>query len=356
MDLKRWIGVFTAAILFFHIALSNVSFAIELDEGLIDIAFEELNELNPTDKRDAIDLLKVFFEDEEGLDNLKELLPDLLEAFGEKTGKDYESLLSEYGLSMSQIKSDIDELKNWSRADRMKLLDLIAEGDKEGVKALIEKYEENSSEQTGNPEEQPIQEQPTLPQITVKFTDIENHWAKPYIEFIASKGIVKGKAEGLFAPEDKVTRAEFTAMLVRLLQLEEKKYASEEMPFSDVSSNDWYYPIIKTAYNAGLAKGAGDKFYPNHLILRQQMAVLITRAASFMNRSTFVESKEIDETLSAYKDRDRVSDWAKTEVAVAIKLGLIRGMGGGMLAPQDTATRAQAVTVIYNLYKLIYEK
>lgn len=355
MGLKRWIAVVTAVLFFLFIASTNASFAIELDEGLLDIAFEKLNKLESTDKRDAIDLLKMFFEDEEGLEELKELLPDLLQAFGEKIGENYEDFLSKYGLSMKRIKSDIDELKNWSRADRMKLIDLIAKGDKEGVKALIEKYEENSSGETGSPIGQPVQNQPALPEITVKFTDIENHWAKPYIEFIASKGIVKGKAEGLFAPEDKVTRAEFTAMLVRLLQPEEKKYASEEMPFSDVSSNDWYYPIIKTAYNAGLAKGAGDKFYPNHLILRQQMAVLITRAASFMNRSTFVESKEIDETLSAYKDRDRVSDWAKTEMSVAIKLGLIRGMGGGMLAPQDTATRAQAATVIYNLYRLIYE-
>lgn len=357
MNLKKWIGIFTAVVLLSYTAIPDVAFAIRLDEGLLNTALKELNELNPALKKDAIDLLKVFFQDEEGLEDLKDILPDLIETYGEKTGKDYESLLSNYGLTLGKIKNDIDELKNWSRSDRIRLLDLIEKGDKSGIKALIDKYEKNSSGQTaGNAKEQSEETQPALPSVQVKFTDIENHWAKPYIEFLSNNGIIKGKTESVFAPEDKVTRAEFAAMLVRLLKLEEESSASAESPFSDVKQTDWYYPPVIIAYNYGLVKGDGDKFYPNNLISRQEMAALATRAASFVNKSTFVETREIDDILSPYKDHQRVSDWAKTEVAVAVKLGLIRGMGEGIIAPLETATRAQAATVMYNLYKIIYDE
>ncbi|ADL07272.1 S-layer homology domain-containing protein [Thermosediminibacter oceani] len=327
--------------------------AIELDEGLIDLAFEKLKTLDPTVKSDAIDLLEIFFNSEQGLEDLKDSLPDILALV---VGENYQDLLSKHGLSLGRLKSDIDDLKKWSKEDRLKLLDLIEKGDKEGVKALVEKYEgsDNSASGGGSLPEQPIQNQPVFPEISIKFNDIENHWARTYIEFIASKGIIKGKADGLFAPEDRVTRAEFTAMLVRLLKLEDEG-TGKDLPFTDVKPDDWFYSIVKAAYNSGLARGIGNKFDPNSLITRQEMAVLVTRAASIMNKSAFVDSAEVEKILSAYKDRDRISDWAKTEIAVAVKLGLISGVSADILVPGDTATRAQAATVIYNLYRLIYE-
>ncbi|MCG0275494.1 MAG: S-layer homology domain-containing protein, partial [Thermosediminibacteraceae bacterium] len=179
-------------------------------------------------------------------------------------------------------------------------------------------------------------------------------WARQYIEEMASRGIIKGIGEGVFAPDKNVTRAEFTAMLVRLLNLEDREIG-RNLPFTDVFLDDWFYSSVRAAYNSGLVKGTGDEFNPNSLITRQEMAVLVTRAASIMNKSAFVDSVEVEKILSAYKDRDRISEWAKTEIAVAVKLGLIRGVGADILAPGDTATRAQAATVIYNLYRLIYE-
>ncbi|TYP52422.1 S-layer homology domain-containing protein [Thermosediminibacter litoriperuensis] len=349
-------SLIAAVLLIFLLFLSssfNRSTAIELDEGLIDLAFEKLKNLDPADKSDAIYLLEIFFKSEQGLEDLKDSLPDVMALV---LGENYQDLLSKYGLSLGRLKSDIDDLKKWSKEDRLKLLDLIEKSDKEGVKALIKKYEggDDAAPGGGGIPREPVQNQPVFPEISIKFSDVENHWARTYIEYIASKGIIKGKAQGMFAPEDRVTRAEFTAMLVRLLKLEDKETV-QNLPFTDVLPDDWFYSTVRAAYNSGLARGTGDEFNPNSLITRQEMAVLVTRAASIVNKSAFVDSVEVEKILSAYKDRDRISEWAKTEIAVAVKLGLIRGVGTDILAPGETATRAQAATVIYNLYRLIYE-
>ena len=53
---------------------------------------------------------------------------------------------------------------------------------------------------------------------TARFSDIEDHWAKPYIEWAADKGIMSGKADGTFRPNEKVTRGQLASYLYRFDQ------------------------------------------------------------------------------------------------------------------------------------------
>ncbi len=327
------------------------AYSAGIDEGLIDILFEKLDSLDPRTKDDAVSLLKDYFVTPESLESLKQDIPGILRLI---IGEDYNTKLAGKGVTVEDIRCGIDWLKKWDKQDRMKILDLSKEGDKAGIKALLDKYEgvrsgggSGGEADTGDGEASP--EQPA-------FTDIQNHWAKPYIEFMSSKGIIKGKAAGIFAPEDRVTRAEFTTMLVRLLGLEQGGISEDGsvMPFTDVSEQDWFHEAVKTAYNIGLAKGRGDKFDPKGLITREEMVALITRAASIKNKSTFIDSAETDALLSAFKDRDSISGWAKTDIGIALKLGLVHGMSPDEFAPKATATRAQAAAAMYNLYKAVY--
>jgi len=337
--------------------LSPLTFAaIDVDEGLIDLAFKKLDELDDKVKSQAIDLLKDYFKSEGSLEILKQDLPGMLRLF---IGEDYEDKLREEGISLSQIKSDIDELKNWSRQDRMALLDAVKNGDKDEVMDLLEKNQNAGSGNGGSPsggtpsEEEP-QPSPPTQEKQINFADIEQHWAKPYILAMAQKGILAGKAQGLFAPEDKVTRAEFATMLVRLLQIQAP---AEDTSFSfpDVTEKDWFYEPVKAAYLAGLVKGKPHGFDSNSSITREEMIVLITRAASMKNKSTFVDSAEIEQILSRFKDSTRISDWARAEVAIAVKLGLASGVQVDMFDPKGLATRAQAAVVIYNLSNVLFE-
>ncbi|MCR4431970.1 MAG: S-layer homology domain-containing protein [Tepidanaerobacteraceae bacterium] len=331
--------------------------AINIDSGLVDLAFQKLSSLDDATKSDAMSLLQDYFRTEQGLDTLKQDLPGILKLV---IGDDYEQKLQEEGISLSRIKSDIDELKNWSRDDRMALLDMMEKGDKDGVKDLLEQYASSgtggASGAAGGGASTAVSGMGSaaFPEVEVKFSDIQKHWAKPYIEAMAKKGILTGRAEGVFAPDEKVTRAEFVAMLVRLLQLQAPSEGTFAV-FPDVTEKDWFYAPVRAAYAAGLAKGKQSGFDPKGLITREEMVSFVVRAASMKNKSAFVDSAEIEYLLLRFKDKEAISAWARTDVAVALKLSLVSGMKADEFSPRGTATRAQAACIIYNLYNLIYE-
>jgi len=52
-----------------------------------------------------------------------------------------------------------------------------------------------------------------------EFTDINNHWAKEDIELMTSKLIANGMTKTEFAPNEKITRAQYVSLLVRALGL-----------------------------------------------------------------------------------------------------------------------------------------
>ncbi|MGB9840963.1 S-layer homology domain-containing protein [Thermovenabulum sp.] len=331
------------------ILLQKNVYSLTIDDKFLNRVFDKINALDPDLKNDAFNLLESYFLSPQTLENLKTDLPGILSLV---IGSDYEKKLSQEGITLQDINKEIDNLKNWTREDRMKLLEFAKEGDKEGIKNLYEKYEDIN---TSSGSSSGMGGGSTLPsnipqQIKITFNDITNHWAKTYIEEMASRGIIKGIKEGIFAPNKNVTRAEFTAMLVRLLNLEQKEI---NFDFADVKKGQWYYDVIKIAFSNDLVKGKGNIFEPNAFITREEMVVLITRAASLKNKSTFINSIEENNLLTKFQDNKEISSWARTEIAVALKLGLVKGKGDNIFSPKSNATRAEAATMIYNLYNYL---
>lgn len=99
------------------------------------------------------------------------------------------------------------------------------------------------------------------PETPPAFTDITNTFAKDEINKLAAKGIIQGKTETSFAPNAQITRAEFTVLLARALNLPLKTY---EGKFEDVNtSKKWAFAGIEAAANAGIVNGMKDgKFNP----------------------------------------------------------------------------------------------
>ncbi|MCG0274845.1 MAG: S-layer homology domain-containing protein [Thermosediminibacteraceae bacterium] len=340
---KKFLVIFLAIIL-----IPGNAYSLTINDEIFDRMFDKLNSLDPVLKEEAFNLMESYFSSSKSLDLLKTDLPGILSLV---IGDDYEDKLSKEGISLDELNREIDKLKNWTREDRLLLLEYAREGNEEGIKNLYEKYksaEDDSLGNTGNTGNQLPPDDANLPEeIKVTFNDITNHWARQYIEEMASRGIIKGMGNGIFAPDKNVTRAELTAMLVRLLNLEQKEKTIE---FSDVKEGDWYYDVINIAYSNDLVKGKGNVFEPNAFITREEMVVLITRAAALKGKSTYVTSAEVEEMLSPFKDKDEISVWARIESAVALKLNLVRGRGEGIFSPKAHATRAEAATIIYNLY------
>ncbi|MEG6567997.1 S-layer homology domain-containing protein [Thermoanaerobacterium saccharolyticum] len=173
------------------------------------------------------------------------------------------------------------------------------------------------------------------------FNDIKNHWAKDDIEVLASKHIVEGVDANNFAPDKTITRAEFAAMMIRLLGIPEETYKGE---FSDVKTGDWYANAIEAAYKAGIILGDGSNMRPNDKITREEMAAIAMRV---YGKLAAYNEEQINKTT--FSDDNIISDWAKNAVANAVKQHIINGEPNNMFAPKGNATRAEAAAVLYNL-------
>lgn len=180
------------------------------------------------------------------------------------------------------------------------------------------------------------------------FADITSAaWARDAINALASKGIVNGKSETEFAPNDTVTRAEFAKMLMGVFGLDSGAYKTSS--FSDVSTDAWYFNSVETAYNLGIIQGVSEgKFAPNALITRQDMAVMVVRAANVCG----VTLPEIEE-LIVFADEAQIADYAKSAVTALQRANVINGVSDTEFAPLENATRAQAAQILYNVLALI---
>ena len=181
--------------------------------------------------------------------------------------------------------------------------------------------------------------------VANRFNDINGHWAVSDIEYMANKGYVKGIGEGNFGPEQSVTRAEFAAMLVNVLGITEQGVIS----FKDVATDSWYHNSVAKVYKAGLAKGKGvDTFDPQESITRQEMAAMLSNALKYQGKQS---SGDVSQ-LSLFQDNQLIDDWAKQAVADVLASKIINGKPstqGVIFAPQDRATRAEAVVMLRNL-------
>lgn len=177
------------------------------------------------------------------------------------------------------------------------------------------------------------------------FDDLSGHWAKADVELLASKLIVHGVTDSRFAPDADITRAEFTALLVRALGLS----LNPDGPtsgFADVAAIAWYKPAVEAAVDAGLASGLSpDRYAPSERITREQMAVMVAQALAFAGKEAAADRG----ALVKFTDRTSISDWAAAAVAQAVAAGILSGMTDGTFAPSDHATRAQAAAVLKRL-------
>jgi|GEM_PF-1196294 len=178
------------------------------------------------------------------------------------------------------------------------------------------------------------------------FRDIEGHWAQEEIVDMGSRLIVNGLPDGNFAPDKEVTRAEFTAMIVRSLGL---KGSGSAVSFRDVDEDDWFAPAVAAAVEYGLMQGTDEGgFQPQQTVTREQVMIIAARVLALLNIS--VEGS--GDPLAAYADGESVSAWALDGARKAVQAGIIQGRAADELAPGATMTRAEAVVVIQRLLQV----
>ncbi|MVP02460.1 SpoIID/LytB domain-containing protein [Paenibacillus lutrae] len=169
------------------------------------------------------------------------------------------------------------------------------------------------------------------------FADLPGtHWAFKTVEELTANHMINGTSESTFEPQRSITRAEFTALLVRAMKLS----ASGMHTFTDVRADEWYADSIAIAFQAGIVEGkTSTTFEPKANITRQEMVAMMMRA---YNKAAAGSAS----AAASFTDESEVADWALPYVKIAAELNLIDGRENGKFVPNGMSTRAEAATII----------
>lgn len=175
------------------------------------------------------------------------------------------------------------------------------------------------------------------------FSDVNGHWAEPYIEALTMEGVINGVSDNSFAPDSSVTREQFLKMLMivsakstgerMLFENPPKSDEGELSPFADVSADRWSYYYIKKAYGTIIyTEEYGEKFEPVKYITREEAAVWMSRAL------------ELSPAEPDFTDNDLIGK--KELVGAAAASGLISGFPDKSFRPGHTLTRGEASVML----------
>jgi YHS domain-containing protein len=184
------------------------------------------------------------------------------------------------------------------------------------------------------------------------FTDLpEDHWAYEAVMLMVEKGVFAGYTDGTFKPADKITRAEFAKIMVKVLELPVNENAKSG--FVDLADDHWSVPYIDAAskYLTGYQTASGLKYKPDEPAVREDMAVALVMALGLD-----LESESI---LTNYKDAGDIADILAPYVATAIENALISGYvndGVKTFKPKGELTRAEASKLLMNVLNVVEDK
>lgn len=178
------------------------------------------------------------------------------------------------------------------------------------------------------------------------FPDAQSNWAKTDIQTLSDQGIITGYPDGSFRPQGLITRAEFSAVMVKALALSPS--ATGTQTFNDVPSSHWAYPSIETVRSAGLVSGyPGGLFMPARSISRAEAIAILANAS----RTPVPNDGAVNQILGNYSDSSAIPAWARPGVAGAIQSGIYANdpNAGNSISPLQPATRGEVAAMVQNL-------
>ena len=176
------------------------------------------------------------------------------------------------------------------------------------------------------------------------FADVQpTDWAAEAVTFASARELFNGTSETTFSPEETTSRGMVATVLYRLEGQPEQALADV---YHDVSDDAWYADSVAWAAENGIVNGYGDgQFGPNDSVTREQFVVMLWR---------YVGSPEANShDLTAFTDANQINGYALEALCWAVENGVLNGNGNGRLAPEGTATRAEAAQILKNFIENI---
>ncbi len=192
-----------------------------------------------------------------------------------------------------------------------------------------------------------------LEQGPASYPDLpKDHWAYEAVTFLTDNKITVGYPDGLYRPDQKVTRGEFSTMVIKALGLYEKDTA-QIFPYKDIE-NHWAKRNIQVASYYGLVKGyPNDLFYPNNDVTRMEALNIVLNALSPEN----IDSEQAKHFVSVYSDYSEIPNWALIAAGQCQMLGIVYNTPGHehTLEPMRPATRGELAKFVFNMMTHVKE-
>lgn len=153
-----------------------------------------------------------------------------------------------------------------------------------------------------------------------RFNDMANHWAKDAVEFASSRELFNGVGNDAFGPDRSMTRGMVGTVLARLAGAD------------TAGGETWYAKGTVWAVENGISDGTA----PEQPVTREQLAAMLYRYAG---------SPAVSGELG-FDDADSISAWARDAVRWCVDNGILNGVGGNRMTPQDLARRGQVAAML----------
>lgn len=153
-----------------------------------------------------------------------------------------------------------------------------------------------------------------------RFNDMADHWAKDAVEFASSRELFNGVGNDAFGPDRSMTRGMVGTVLARLAGAD------------TAGGETWYAKGTAWAVENGISDGTA----PEQPVTREQLAAMLYRYAG---------SPAVSGELG-FDDADSISAWARDAVRWCVDNGILNGVGGNRMAPQDLARRGQVAAML----------
>lgn len=320
--------------------MTSASFGEMIDENYIKLMFESFSRYSEEEKKTNAELLEVLLTSDMGLDLL------YVEAVRTKGAS-----LKAHGISEEELKRNIEILKGWSVEDRLAFLKAGVDGDFEKINEInlrnqkkeivIEKSAFLSTAK------------PLVKKYNKDFDDIEKHWSKDFVTFLNERGIISGKSEGEFAPDDNVKRAEIVTLVMKVIIADDSMIPTYDGKVEDIQSGKWYDKSMQNAAVLGvIAQNSSDEFQPEKFSQRAEVVDILVKSLKAYGIS-FDEKTKL--YTGDFKDFYDVELKYRESMIIAINLGFINGVSDKMIQPNGLITRGQTAVVIKKMYDYILE-
>ena len=153
-----------------------------------------------------------------------------------------------------------------------------------------------------------------------RFNDMADHWAKDAVEFASSRELFNGVGNDAFGPDRSMTRGMVSTVLARLAGAD------------TAGGETWYAKGTVWAVENGISDGTA----PEQPVTREQLAAMLYRYAG---------SPAVSCELG-FDDADSISAWARDAVRWCVDNGILNGVGGNRMTPQDLARRGQVAAML----------